>query len=79
MKRIFTVFTVCIAVIVSLTLFTAAKKKVKTEKAEKEITVTSEWGNYSGVTLECKLIGGQMYEYLYERIPIWERRPGRRW
>jgi len=76
MKRTLVVLTVCIAVIASLMLFTAAKKKAKTEKAEKEITITSEWGNYSGVTLECKLIGGQMYEYLYERIPIWEEKTG---
>jgi multiple sugar transport system substrate-binding protein len=36
----------------------------------------SEFGDFSGVTLNAKLIGGAMYEPLYTRIPIWEQKTG---
>ena len=31
---------------------------------------------FSGTTLEAKLIGGQQYERLYQRIPDWEKKTG---
>lgn len=33
-------------------------------------------GEYAGVTIEAKLIGGQQYEALYARIPEWEAKTG---
>ncbi|MEJ8475694.1 ABC transporter substrate-binding protein [Roseibium algae] len=33
-------------------------------------------GEFDGVTLEAKLIGGQQYEALYARIPEWEKATG---
>jgi len=33
-------------------------------------------GNYDGVTIEAKLIGGQQYERLYTRIKDWEKKTG---
>ena len=41
-------------------------------KAETEL-----WGDYNGVTLRVKLIGGGQYENLYnEVIPWWEENTG---
>ena len=35
------------------------------------------WGDFSGITLDVKLIGGAPYEPLYEvMIPIWEAKTG---
>ena len=35
------------------------------------------WGDYSGITLDVKLIGGAPYDPLYEvMIPIWEAKTG---
>lgn len=53
--------------------FTGGKKEEEAPRAPMEI---SEFGDYSGITVECKLIGGAMYEPLYERIPIWEEQTG---
>lgn len=36
----------------------------------------SDWGNFDGVTIESKLIGGQQYEGLYGRIAEWEAATG---
>ncbi|NOD82629.1 ABC transporter substrate-binding protein [Ruegeria sp. HKCCD6119] len=36
----------------------------------------SDWGNFDGVTIEAKLIGGQQYEGLYGRIAEWEAATG---
>lgn len=33
-------------------------------------------GEFDGITLEAKLIGGQQYEALYARIPEWEKATG---
>ena len=33
-------------------------------------------GKFPGVTVDVKLIGGQQYEKLYERIPEWEKATG---
>ncbi|RUU61179.1 sugar ABC transporter substrate-binding protein [Mesorhizobium sp. M2C.T.Ca.TU.002.02.1.1] len=33
-------------------------------------------GKFPGVTIDVKLIGGQQYEKLYERIPEWEKATG---
>ncbi|RWC50698.1 MAG: sugar ABC transporter substrate-binding protein [Mesorhizobium sp.] len=33
-------------------------------------------GEFEGVTVDVKLIGGQQYEKLYERIPEWEKATG---
>ncbi len=33
-------------------------------------------GEYAGVTIDAKLIGGQQYEALYARIPEWEAKTG---
>src|SRR3954451_13911967 len=33
-------------------------------------------GKFDGVTVDVKLIGGQQYEKLYERIPEWEKATG---
>ncbi|RWB08234.1 MAG: sugar ABC transporter substrate-binding protein [Mesorhizobium sp.] len=33
-------------------------------------------GKFEGVTVDVKLIGGQQYEKLYERIPEWEKATG---
>jgi multiple sugar transport system substrate-binding protein len=33
-------------------------------------------GEFAGVTIEAKLIGGQQYEALYARIPEWEAKTG---
>ena len=33
-------------------------------------------GKFPGVTIDAKLIGGQQYEKLYERIPEWEKLTG---
>ena len=34
------------------------------------------WGDFSGITLDVKLIGGAPYDPLYEvMIPIWEEKP----
>jgi multiple sugar transport system substrate-binding protein len=60
--------------LLSLSLLIIAGKEK--EVVEEEITVSSEWGDYSGITIECKFIGGQMYEPLYERIPVWEEKTG---
>jgi len=54
-------------------LFNGGKKE---EAVEKKIMEISEFGDYSGITLNCKFIGGAMYEPLYERIPIWEEETG---
>jgi multiple sugar transport system substrate-binding protein len=73
MRKSVIYFIIPLLLISFLLLFIASKE----EKAvEKKIQVTSEWGDYSGITLQCKFIGGQMYEYLYERIPIWEQKTG---
>ena len=41
------------------------------------ILSTSLFGeNFSGVTIEAKLIGGQQYERLYSRIGLWEKKTG---
>ena len=35
------------------------------------------WGDFSGITLDVKLIGGAPYDPLYEvMIPIWEEKTG---
>jgi len=35
------------------------------------------WGDYSGITLDVKLIGGAPYDPLYQSmIPVWEERTG---
>ena len=35
------------------------------------------WGDFSGITLDVKLIGGAPYDPLYEEmIPIWEEKTG---
>ena len=35
------------------------------------------WGDFSGVTLDVKLIGGAAYEPLYEAmLPVWEEMTG---
>jgi multiple sugar transport system substrate-binding protein len=47
-----------------------------TNGANEAIAEISEFGDYSGVTVKCKLIGGAMYEPLYTRIPIWEQKTG---
>jgi multiple sugar transport system substrate-binding protein len=49
------------------------KEEEEMERAPMEI---SETGDYSGITVQAKLIGGAMYEPLYERIPIWEEQTG---
>lgn len=54
-------------------LFNGGKKE---EAVEKKIMEVSEFGDYSGITVNCKFIGGAMYEPLYERIPIWEEKTG---
>jgi multiple sugar transport system substrate-binding protein len=33
-------------------------------------------GEFAGVTIDAKLIGGQQYEALYARIPEWEAKTG---
>ena len=33
-------------------------------------------GEFAGITIEAKLIGGQQYEALYARIPEWEKATG---
>ena len=49
----------------------------KEEIIEEEVAVEiSEFGNYSGITINCKLIGGAMYEPLYTMIPEWEEKTG---
>lgn len=37
---------------------------------------TAQAGEFDGVTIEAKLIGGQQYEALYARIPEWEAATG---
>ncbi len=41
-----------------------------------ESASASDWGNFDGVTIEAKLIGGQQYESLYGRIAEWEEATG---
>ncbi|WP_417813302.1 hypothetical protein [Thalassospira alkalitolerans] len=40
------------------------------------VTGIAQAGEFDGVTLEAKLIGGQQYEALYARIPEWEAATG---
>ncbi|RID91098.1 sugar ABC transporter substrate-binding protein [Gemmobacter lutimaris] len=39
-------------------------------------TAASADGEFAGITIEAKLIGGQQYEALYARIPEWEKATG---
>lgn len=36
----------------------------------------ADWGQFPGVTLKVKLIGGTQYEKLYTRLPEWEKATG---
>ena len=38
--------------------------------------IAADWGDFNGVTIEAKLIGGQQYEGLYGRIAEWEAATG---
>ncbi|WP_417260167.1 ABC transporter substrate-binding protein [Celeribacter sp.] len=40
------------------------------------VAVSAQAGEFDGVTIEAKLIGGQQYEALYARIPEWEAATG---
>ena len=40
------------------------------------VTGIAQAGEFDGITLEAKLIGGQQYEALYARIPEWEAATG---
>jgi len=55
-------------------IFTAGKKDEA--EVEREAMEIAEFGDYSGFTVNCKLIGGAMYEPLYTRIPEWEEKTG---
>ena len=41
-----------------------------------ESATAADWGNFPGITIEAKLIGGQQYEGLYGRIADWEAATG---
>lgn len=41
-----------------------------------ESALAQDYGNFDGVTIEAKLIGGQQYEALYGRIADWEAATG---
>ena len=55
-------------------IFTASKKDG--DEVQREAMEIAEFGDYSGITVNCKLIGGAMYEPLYTRIPEWEEKTG---
>ena len=40
------------------------------------VTGIAQAGEFDGITIEAKLIGGQQYEALYARIPEWEAATG---
>ncbi|WP_417271368.1 ABC transporter substrate-binding protein [Celeribacter sp.] len=40
------------------------------------VAVSAQAGEFDGITIEAKLIGGQQYEALYARIPEWEAATG---
>jgi multiple sugar transport system substrate-binding protein len=61
-------------ILVSFLVIIASGEKPE-EAAELEMEV-AEFGDYSGIELKTKFIGGAMYEPLYERIPIWEEKTG---
>lgn len=61
--------------LISFVLFFNGRKEEAATAPEKPLEI-AEFGDYSGITVQAKLIGGQMYEPLYERIPIWEERTG---
>lgn len=44
--------------------------------AASDSALAQDWGNFDGVTLEAKLIGGEQYEGLYSRIADWEAATG---
>lgn len=59
--------------LVSFVLVFGSGKEEEAPRAPMEI---DEFGDYTGIELKAKFIGGAMYEPLYERIPIWEEKTG---
>jgi multiple sugar transport system substrate-binding protein len=74
MRKWMTIFILPLLLLSFVFVFTASKKE--TEEAPKRTMEIAEFGDYSGITVNCKLIGGAMYEPLYTRIPEWEEKTG---
>ena len=63
-----------ILLVISAFSFSFGALAVDTSFPNDKVTM---WGDYSGITLDVKLIGGAPYDPLYQSmIPVWEERTG---
>ena len=63
-----------ILLVISAFSFSFSSFAVDTSFPNDKVTM---WGDYSGITLDVKLIGGAPYDPLYEAmIPVWEEKTG---
>jgi multiple sugar transport system substrate-binding protein len=74
MKKLVGLFVVLMLLISVGHLFAGGEQEEAVETAE--IKNVTEFGDYDGITVRAKLIGGAQYELLYERIPEWEEETG---
>jgi multiple sugar transport system substrate-binding protein len=72
MRKKLTFLIIPLLLLVCVLVFAEGRKAEEPEEAME----IAEFGDYSGVELKAKFIGGAMYEPLYERIPIWEEKTG---
>ena len=65
-------FLKSILVVISILAFPFSTFAVDTSFPNDKVTM---WGDFSGITLDVKLIGGAPYDPLYqEMIPVWEEK-----
>ena len=63
-----------ILIVISIFSFPFSSFAVDTTFPNDKVTI---WGDFSGITLDVKLIGGAPYDPLYEAmIPVWEEKTG---
>ena len=63
-----------ILTVISILSFPFSAFAVDTSFPNDKVTM---WGDFSGITLDVKLIGGAPYDPLYEAmIPVWEEKTG---
>ena len=75
MKRIVGILMVLFLLVAVGTLYAGGKQEGGAE-AEGTIENVRDTGDFEGITVKAKLIGGAQYEMLYERIPQWEEATG---
>ena len=64
------------SILIVISIFSVPFSAFAVDKSFPNDKVTM-WGDYSGITLDVKLIGGAPYDPLYEvMIPIWEEKTG---